>query len=86
MTRPLDDNKEIILRFKDLGHKVSHMPLIEIEKVNFDDINLLKKFDNIVSDLVIELRDAFDFREKNKSSVCVFNYQKETSVDTVKLN
>ena len=53
---------------------------------NFDDINLLKKFDNIVSDLVIELRDAFDSREKNKSSVCVFNYQKETSVDTVKLN
>ena len=53
---------------------------------NFDDINLLKKFDAIVSDLVIELRDAFDFREKNKSSVCVFNYQKETSVDTVKLN
>ena len=53
---------------------------------NFDDINLLKKFDNIVSDLVIELRDAFDFREKNKSSVYVFNYQKETSVDTVKLN
>ena len=53
---------------------------------NFDDINLLKKFDNIVSDLVIELRDAFDFREKNKSSVCVFNYQKETAVDTVKLN
>ena len=39
MTRPLDDSKEIILRFKDLGHKVSHMPLIEIEKVNFDDIN-----------------------------------------------
>ena len=53
---------------------------------NFDDINLLKKFDYIVSDLVIELRDAFDFRENNKSSVCVFNYQKETSVDTVKLN
>ena len=39
MTRPLDDSKEMILRFKDLGHKVSHMPLIEIEKVNFDDIN-----------------------------------------------
>ena len=53
---------------------------------NFDDINLLKKFDNIISTLVSELRDAFDFREKNKSSVCVFNYRKETAVDTVKLN
>ena len=39
MTRPLDDSKEMILRFKDLGHKVSHMPLIEIEQVKFEDTN-----------------------------------------------
>ena len=37
-TRPLEDSKEIILKFKDLGHKVSHMPLIKIEKVNYDEI------------------------------------------------
>ena len=53
---------------------------------NFDDIGNLKKFDGLVSSLVSELRDAFDFKENNKSSVCVFNYQKETAVDTVKLN
>ncbi len=53
---------------------------------NFDDIGNLKKFDGLISSLVSELRDAFDFKENNKSSVCVFNYQKETAVDTVKLN
>ena len=53
---------------------------------NFDEIGNLKKFDGLVSSLVSELRDAFDFKENNKSSVCVFNYQKETAVDTVKLN
>tara|TARA_Y100001970_G_scaffold209549_1_gene255490 strand:+ start:88 stop:786 length:699 start_codon:yes stop_codon:yes gene_type:complete len=40
-TRPLDDSQEIILRFKDLGHKVSHMPVIQIEKVKYKKINFL---------------------------------------------
>ena len=39
ITRPLDDSKDIILKFRDLGHKVSHMPVIEIEKVSFQDID-----------------------------------------------
>ena len=39
ITRPLDDSEEIILKFRDLGHKVSHMPVIEIEKVSFQDID-----------------------------------------------
>ena len=32
LTRPLEDSQEIILKFKLLGHEVSHMPLIKIEK------------------------------------------------------
>jgi len=39
ITRPLDDSEDIILKFRDLGHKVSHMPVIEIEKVSFQDID-----------------------------------------------
>ena len=35
LTRPLDDCKDLILRFKSLGHKVSHLPVIKIENVNF---------------------------------------------------
>ena len=38
-TRPLDDSLTMIKKFKDLGHAVSHMPLLRIEKIennNFD--------------------------------------------------
>jgi len=27
LTRPLEDSKELILRFSALGHKVSHLPV-----------------------------------------------------------
>ena len=40
-TRPLEDSKELILKFSDLGHKVSHMPVIQIEKVEHEKINFL---------------------------------------------
>ena len=39
LTRQLEDCTEMILRFKTLGHQVSHLPLLRIEKVNFDKIN-----------------------------------------------
>ena len=31
----------MILKFKSLGHQVSHLPLLRIDKVNYDEINLL---------------------------------------------
>ena len=37
LTRPLEDCSELIIRFKKLGHIVSHMPLLKIEKKNYDD-------------------------------------------------
>ena len=39
LTRPLDDCKDLILRFKSLGHKVSHLPVIKIQNVNHDKVN-----------------------------------------------
>jgi len=39
LTRPLEDNHEMILKFKSLGHKVTHMPLINIEGVKYEDLN-----------------------------------------------
>ena len=39
LTRPLEDCSEMIVRFKSLGHKVSHLPLLNIEKINFGEIN-----------------------------------------------
>ena len=33
LTRPLEDSTELILKFKSLGHKVSHLPVIKINKI-----------------------------------------------------
>ena len=38
-TRPLEDCSELILKFQSLGHQVSHLPLLTIEKVNYEEIN-----------------------------------------------
>ncbi len=39
LTRPLEDCSEMILKFQSLGHQVSHLPLIRIEKINYEEIN-----------------------------------------------
>ena len=39
LTRPLEDSQELILRFKKLGHKISHMPVVKIEKKNHENLN-----------------------------------------------
>ena len=41
LTRPLDDCYEMILKFQSLGHQVSHLPLLKIDGVDYDDINFL---------------------------------------------
>ena len=39
LTRPLEDCSELILNFKSLGHRISHLPLLNIEKMNYEEIN-----------------------------------------------
>jgi len=39
LTRPLDDCMDMILRFKSLGHNVSHLPLLNVERVENDQLN-----------------------------------------------
>ena len=39
LTRPLEDCLDMILKFKSLGHQVSHVPLLKVEKVNYEEIN-----------------------------------------------
>jgi len=36
-TRPLDDCSEMILKFKSLGHQVSHLPLLSVDKINHNE-------------------------------------------------
>ena len=39
LTRPLEDCSEMILKFKSLGHQVSHLPLLSINKIQHEEIN-----------------------------------------------
>ncbi len=41
LTRPFEDCSEMILKFQSLGNKVSHLPLLKIDKVNYDETDLL---------------------------------------------
>ena len=37
LTRPFEDSKDLIVRFTSLGHKVSHLPVISVEPVQYDE-------------------------------------------------
>ena len=39
LTRPLEDSRDLIIKFQNLGHKVSHFPVIKIESKKHDEIN-----------------------------------------------
>ena len=39
ITRPLEDSGEMIIKFQSLGHQVSHLPLLRIEKIIHDYVN-----------------------------------------------
>ena len=38
-TRPFDDCHELMLRFKSLGHIVSHIPVISIQKIIYESLD-----------------------------------------------
>ena len=39
LTRPLEDCSDMITKLQSLGHKISHLPLLTIEKINCEEIN-----------------------------------------------
>ena len=39
LTRPLEDCKELIIKFKSLGHKVSHLPVISVNTIDYIEPN-----------------------------------------------
>jgi len=39
LTRPLENSHNLILRFQSLGHKVLHIPLIVIQKVDYENLD-----------------------------------------------
>ena len=61
LTRPLEDSSNIILKFKSLGHNISHLPLLNIEKMNYEEINF---FD--YGAIVFTSANAIKFLDLNK--------------------
>ena len=41
LTRPLEDCSEMILKFQSLGNMVSHLPLLKIDKVTYEELDLI---------------------------------------------
>ena len=71
LTRPLEDCSEIIIKFKSLGHQVSHLPLLSINKIDYEQINFLD-FKGIIftSANAVKFLDLKDI-DKNQICFCV---------------
>ena len=61
LTRPIEDCSEIISKFQSLGHQVSHLPLLTIEKTNYEEINF---FD--YGGIIFTSANAIKFIDLNK--------------------
>ena len=68
LTRPLEDTQELILRFKSLGHQVSHLPVINIEKKDYENINL-NEFKGIIFTSANAIKNL-DVSKINKNIFC----------------
>ena len=68
LTRPLEDSQELILRFKSLGHQVSHLPVINIEKKDYENINF-SEFKGIIFTSTNAIKNL-DVSRINKNIFC----------------
>jgi len=68
LTRPLEDCTEMIIKFKSLGHQVSHIPLLNIDKVDYEKINSLN-FKGIIFTSANSIK-FLDLKSINKNTLC----------------
>jgi len=68
LTRPLDDCSEMILKFQSLGHRVSHLPLLRIYKVNYGEINFTN-YNGIIFTSANSLK-FLDLKKIDKKMIC----------------
>ena len=61
LTRPLDDCSEMILKFKSLGHKISHLPLLNVEKISHKEIDFAE-----CGGIIFTSANAVKFLDTNK--------------------
>ena len=68
LTRPLEDCSEMIVKFKSLGNQVSHLPLLIIDKVNYEQINF-SDFKGIIFTSANAVK-FLNLRDINKNILC----------------
>ena len=68
LTRPLEDSKDLIMKFKSLGHQVSHLPVINIEKKDYEDPNY-NEFKGIIFTSSNSIKNL-DISKINKDIFC----------------
>ena len=71
LTRSLEDSYEMILKLQRLGHKVSHMPVIDIKKIDYENLKF-SEFKGIIftSSNAIKCLDVSSI-DKNINCFCV---------------
>ena len=68
LTRPLEDCSEMILKFQSLGHQVSHLPLLKINEVNYEEINF-SYFNGIIFTSANAVK-FLDIQKIDKNNLC----------------
>ena len=68
LTRPLEDCSDMIVKFKSLGNQVSHLPLLRIIKVNYEQINF-SDFKGIIFTSANSVK-FLNLRDINKNILC----------------
>ncbi len=73
LTRPLDDSRDLILRFTSLGHKVSHLPVINVLPVQYQEPDY-SQFKGIIFTSANAIKNLNTSKiEKNIQCFCVGN-------------
>ena len=68
LTRPLEDCSDMILKFQSLGNQVSHLPLLNVNKVNYEEINF-SDFKGIIFTSTNAVK-FLDLKEIDKKILC----------------
>ena len=68
LTRPLEDCSDMILKFQSLGNQVSHLPLLNVNKVNYEEINF-SDFKGIIFTSANAVK-FLDLKEIDKKILC----------------
>ena len=68
LTRPIEDCTDMILKFQSLGHKVSHLPLLIINKMNHEVLNF-SEYDGIIFTSANSVK-FLELKNINKKTMC----------------